>query len=441
MFAEYSRIQLLLRISCWFLPFSLIGWFFDQLPWALLLATWILLIWHYRHMMRLAHWLWHDRSLTPPHGSGSWEPIFNGIYRQQGKNRRRRAQLARMLARFRQGAEALPDATLVLSSEGEIQWSNKLAEHLLGVRWPKDGGNRIHNLVRHPRFVRYWNKREFSEPLELPSPINDSRILEIRVMAYGDRQRLLLARDVTRVNQLEQMRRDFVANVSHELKTPLTVLQGYVEMMQMTVEPDSLLAKQYGAMGEQSERMKNLVDRLLVLSRIEAAIDIDLGHRVDMPALLAKVQQEAQDLSAGRHQLHFEIDSNLMVYGDEMQLHSACANLVQNAVRYSDENSDITVQWRLRWGKPYFCVQDQGEGIAAEHIPRLTERFYRVDRARSRDTGGSGLGLAIVKHALSHHNSQLQIQSTVGVGSRFWFELPPAMHAVFKEPVAHVEKG
>ncbi|WP_298439873.1 phosphate regulon sensor histidine kinase PhoR [uncultured Ferrimonas sp.] len=429
MFEEYSRSRLLIRLLLWFLPFVIVGMTLDLLPWMLLAATWALLLWHYRHLLRLANWLWRERSLTPPHGSGSWEPIFNGIYRLQGKNRRRRAHLARMLTRFREGAEALPDATLVLGSEGQIQWSNNLAEHLLGVRWPKDGGNRIHNLVRHPRFVRYWHKRDFSESLELVSPLNDDRILEIRIMAYGDSQHLLIARDITRVRQLEEMRRDFVANVSHELKTPLTVLQGYVEIMQMTAEPDSMMAKQYAAMEEQSQRMKSLVDRLLVLSRIESATDIDFEHKADMPAILQRVEQEALELSNGRHQLQFVVDSQLQVFGDEMQLHSACANLVQNAVRYSDDGATITVHWQLEGDRPCFSVSDGGEGIAPEHLPRLTERFYRVDRARSRDTGGSGLGLAIVKHALSHHNSQLQIHSDLGVGSRFWFELPAVMHA------------
>ncbi|QIZ77032.1 phosphate regulon sensor histidine kinase PhoR [Ferrimonas lipolytica] len=429
MFEEYSRFRLIVRCLLWFVPFVLAGLVFGQLAWSLLAGSWILILWHYRQLSRLANWLWNERSITPPNGSGSWEPIFNGIYRLQGKNRRRRTHLARMLSRFREGAEALPDATLVLGREGEIQWSNKLAEHLLGVHWPKDAGNRIHNLVRHPRFVRYWNKREFVEPLELVSPVNEDRMLEIRVIPYGDKQRLLIARDITRIKQLEEMRRDFVANVSHELKTPLTVLQGYVEVMQMTAEPDTMLAKQYGAMEQQSQRMKNLVDRLLVLSRIESATDIDFEQQVDMPAVMERIEKEGLELARESHQLEFRIDTNLTVYGDEMQLHSACANLVQNALRYTDSGK-VTVSWALEAGRPVFRVADEGEGIPAEHIARLTERFYRVDSARSRDTGGSGLGLAIVKHALSHHNSVLQVESTVGKGSCFSFELPPTLHVV-----------
>ncbi|GAA5185934.1 phosphate regulon sensor histidine kinase PhoR [Ferrimonas gelatinilytica] len=430
MFAEYSLPRLLTRVVLTQLPFLFLGLMLDQVAWALLVGAWWLLFWHYKQLIRLAHWFWRDRSLTPPHGSGSWEVIFNGIYRMQGKDRRRRAQLAQMLSRFREGAEALPDATLVLGQQGEILWGNTLAERLLGIHWPKDAGNRIHNLLRHPRFVKYWRRGNFHDPLELDSPLNDDRTLEIRIIPYGDSQRLLIARDVTRVRQLEQMRREFVANVSHELKTPLTVLQGYVEMMQMTSDPDSVLGKQYRAMEDQSLRMKTLIDRLLTLSRIEAATDIDFEHPVAMPALLEKVRKEAEELSDGRHELLFEVDPALWLYGDEMQLHSACANLVQNAIRYSPEGGKVRVKWFLQGARGRFEVHDEGMGIEPEHLPRLTERFYRVDRARSRDTGGSGLGLAIVKHALSHHNSQLLIRSRPGEGSCFAFELPPSLVSV-----------
>ncbi|MBY5992772.1 phosphate regulon sensor histidine kinase PhoR [Ferrimonas balearica] len=427
MFESYSGARLLLKLALWMIPWLLLGLMVDQVALLLLIGSWLLLFWHYRHLNKLANWLWHDRRLTPPHGSGSWEPIFNGIYRMQGKNRRRRAQLARLLSRFREGAEALPDATLVLGPEGQILWSNQLAEHLLGIHWPQDSGNRIHNLLRHPRFVKYWNKRRFAEPLELVSPVNDSWLLEVRIMAYGDSQRLLVARDVTRLRQLEQMRRDFVANVSHELKTPLTVLQGYVEMMQMTSDPESMQGRQYKAMEEQSTRMKTLIDRLLTLSRIESAADLDLEHPVDVPALMGTIRQEGETLAGGSHTLVFDIDPELKVYGDEMQLHSACANLVQNAIRYTPAGGEVRVSWQRQGDRARFEVADQGEGISPEHLPRLTERFYRVDKARSRDTGGSGLGLAIVKHALNHHNSQLEIQSVAGQGSRFAFELPAAL--------------
>ncbi|USD38280.1 phosphate regulon sensor histidine kinase PhoR [Ferrimonas sp. SCSIO 43195] len=421
MFEEYSGYRLAGRLAIWFSLWGLLGLLLDQLTLLLLIGTWVLLGYHYRHLSRLAHWLWKDRRLTPPHGSGSWEPIFNGIYRLQGKNRRRRSQLARLLSRFREGAEALPDAAVVMGHEGQIAWCNKLAELHLGIHWPQDAGQRIDNLIRYPAFSTYLHSNHYDDPIEMASSASESRLLEIRIMAYGDNQKLLLARDVTRLRQLEAMRRDFVANVSHELKTPLTVLQGYLEMMAMSPAMD---AKQVSAMTDQTQRMKSLVDQLLTLSKIEVSTQVDPEHRIDMTEVLNQVHGEAQALSAGKHQLVLNIEPGLHMYGDELQIRSACANLVQNAVHYSPAGTEVRISWQRVGDVGRFEVQDCGDGIALEHIPRLTERFYRVDRARSRQTGGSGLGLAIVKHALNHHNSQLDIRSTVGKGSTFGFSIP-----------------
>ncbi|TKB49445.1 phosphate regulon sensor histidine kinase PhoR [Ferrimonas sediminicola] len=421
MFEEYSGYRLAGRLALWFSLWAVVGLLVGQLLLLLFAGSLVLLGYHYRHLSRLAHWLWKDRRLTPPHGSGSWEPIFNGIYRLQGKNRRRRSQLARLLSRFREGAEALPDAAVVMGHEGEIAWCNKLAELHLGIHWPQDAGQRIDNLIRYPKFSKYLHNNRYDEPIEMASAASDARLLEIRIMAYGDNQKLLLARDVTRLRQLEQMRRDFVANVSHELKTPLTVLQGYLEIMSMMPAQDE---KQVQAMTDQTLRMKGLVDQLLTLSKIEVSTEVDPARRIAMGLLLEQVAEEARAVSAGRHTISVEIDPALDMFGDELQIRSACANLVQNAVNYTPEGGQIRVSWRHREGVGRFEVQDSGEGIAPEHLPRLTERFYRVDRARSRQTGGSGLGLAIVKHALNHHNSHLEIQSVPGEGSTFGFSIP-----------------
>ncbi|WP_417347335.1 phosphate regulon sensor histidine kinase PhoR [Ferrimonas sp.] len=421
MFEEYSGYRLAGRLALWFSLWAILGLLLDQFLLLLLVGALVLLGYHYRHLSRLAHWLWKDRRLTPPHGSGSWEPIFNGIYRLQGKNRRRRSQLARLLSRFREGAEALPDAAVVMGHEGEIAWCNKLAELHLGIHWPQDAGQRIDNLMRHPKFSKYLHSNRYDDPIEMVSAASDSRLLEIRIMAYGDNQKLLLARDVTRLRQLEQMRRDFVANVSHELKTPLTVLQGYLEIMSMMPDQDE---KQVKAMSDQTYRMKSLVDQLLTLSKIEVSTEVDPARRIVMSQLLEQIAEEAEAMSGGRHRIRFDIDKSLDMYGDELQIRSACANLVQNAVHYTPEGGEIRVRWHRQEDVARFEVKDSGEGIAPEHLPRLTERFYRVDRARSRQTGGSGLGLAIVKHSLNHHNSHLEIQSTLGKGSTFGFSVP-----------------
>jgi two-component system phosphate regulon sensor histidine kinase PhoR len=421
---SYSGYRLFTRLAVYLLLCVLIGLLVGKLLWILFIGMLALVCWHYRQLSRLNFWLWRDRKLTPPQGSGSWEGVFNGIYRLQGKNRRRVGQLATLLARFRQGAEALPDAAVVLDSEHNILWCNKLAQLILGFVWPQDNGQRIDNLIRHPDFSTYIKSAQYKEPLELPSPVSDRRLLEIRIMAYGDRQLLLIARDITRIRQLEGMRKEFVANVSHELKTPLTVLQGYLEMMQSMAEPDSMNVKPLALMQQQTRRMQSMVEQLLVLSRIEDAADINLENTVNMAQLMEVLKEEAKALSQNQYELSFYCESGLDSHGNELQLRSACSNLISNAIRYTEPGGKITVQWRSVATGGLFSVTDTGEGIAPQHINRLTERFYRVDSARSRQTGGSGLGLAIVKHALNHHHSELNVSSELGKGSTFSFVIP-----------------
>ncbi|SIQ56201.1 PAS/PAC sensor signal transduction histidine kinase [Shewanella morhuae] len=420
----YSGYRLFTRLAVFLLLCAFIGLLIGKPLWILIIGMLGLIIWHYRQLSRLNFWLWQDRKLTPPQGNGSWEGVFNGIYRLQGKNRRRVGQLATLLARFRQGAEALPDAAVVLDSEHNIVWCNKLAQLILGFVWPQDNGQRIDNLIRHPDFSAYIKTAQYQEPLELPSPVSERRLLEIRIMAYGDRQLLLIARDITRIRQLEGMRKEFVANVSHELKTPLTVLQGYLEMMQSMEEADSLNIKPLILMQQQTKRMQSMVEQLLVLSRIEDAADINLENTVNMNQLIEVLKEEAKALAQDRYELSFYCEPGLNPHGNELQLRSACSNLISNAIRYTEPGGKITVQWRSVASGGLFSVTDTGEGIAAQHTGRLTERFYRVDSARSRQTGGSGLGLAIVKHALSHHHSELNIHSEVGKGSIFSFVIP-----------------
>ena len=364
--------------------------------------------------------------MIPPNGRGSWEFVFNGIYKLQQRHRVRRRELASVIRRFREGAEALPDAAVVFKTDGSIIWCNRLAEDILGFRWPEDAGQHIGNLIRTPDFVDYLKARDFDSPLEVISPIQSDKLLEFRIMPYTSGQNMLVARDVTHIRQLEAMRRNFVSSVSHELRTPLTVLKGYLEMMEDAPEVSSgMWGKAHHVMAEQTARMDSLVEQLLTLSRIEATPDVDLDQKVDIPAMLSLVEKEAQALSGDKaHQLVFDIDPNLYIYGDIDQLRSAISNLVYNAVYYTPANREIKVQWFKQAQGACFSVVDKGNGIPSEHLSRLTERFYRVDKARSRETGGSGLGLSIVKHALSHHNSVLEIESEVGKGSRFSFTIP-----------------
>ncbi len=414
------------ELAFFYAPWVIVGWIFGYMPWLLLAATVLQLGWHLHNQMRLSAWLWDEKRLTPPSGSGNWESLFNGIYRLQQRQRKKRKELTNLIRRFRNGAESLPDAVVVFRSEGNIVWCNKLAQHLLGFKWPDDTGQPISNLIRTPDFIKYLNKQNFAEPLEMRSPLNVERMLELRIVPYTEGEHLMVVRDVTQLKQLEGMRRNFFANVSHELRTPMTVLQGYLEM---TEDPDMVVGpmwpKAHGVMTEQLNRMNSLVNQLLTLSKIEAAPMHELDEVVNVPAMLDVLEKEAASLSGEQgHQLRFEVDTSLRVFADEDQLRSAISNLVYNAVKYTPAGAEVYVRWYQTPQGAHLEVEDKGDGIEPQHLHRLTERFYRVDKARSRDTGGSGLGLAIVKHALTHHDSHLEIQSEVGVGSKFSFILP-----------------
>ncbi|MBD8514311.1 phosphate regulon sensor histidine kinase PhoR [Photobacterium sp. 2_MG-2023] len=431
MVERLSWKKLVRELAFFYFPWVILGLIVGYMPWFLLAASWILLGWHCHHQLKMSRWLWTDRSLTPPSGSGSWEPLFNGIYRLQQRNRRRRRELATLIRRFRNGAESLPDAVVVFRSEGNIVWCNKLAQNLLGLRWPDDAGQPVSNLLRSPDFVRYLAKQDFEDPLEITSPLNYDRTLELRIMRYTEGEYLMVVRDISQLKQLEGMRRNFFANVSHELRTPMTVLQGYLEMSR---DPDMLVGpmweKAHGVMTEQLTRMNSLVEQLLTLSKIEAAPHLELEDRVDVPAMLDVLEKEAISLSGDKNQLfEFNVDESLQVFGDADQLRSAISNLVYNAVKHTPPECKVTVRWFLSPKGPRLEVTDTGSGIEPQHIHRLTERFYRVDKARSRETGGSGLGLAIVKHALSHHDAFLEIESVVDEGSTFSFTLPQRLIA------------
>ncbi|MGY6030845.1 phosphate regulon sensor histidine kinase PhoR [Phytobacter sp. AG2a] len=417
---SWKRLVLELILCC--LPAALLGIFFGYLPWFLLAAVTGLLAWHFWNLMRLSWWLWVDKSMTPPPGTGSWEPLLYGLHQMQMRNKKRRRELGNLIKRFRSGAESLPDAVVLTTEEGAIFWCNGLAQQLLNLRWPDDNGQNILNLLRYPEFTRYYKARNFDRPLNLV--LNNGRHLEMRMMPYSEQQLLMVARDVTQMHQLEGARRNFFANVSHELRTPLTVLQGYLEMMQEQTLEGLPREKALHTMREQTSRMEGLVKQLLTLSKIEAAPITPPNEIIDVPMMLRVVEREAQTLSHNKHELEFVVDGALKVLGNEEQLRSAISNLVYNAVNHTPAGTHITVQWQRVAQGVQFSVEDNGPGISAEHIPRLTERFYRVDKARSRQTGGSGLGLAIVKHAVNHHDSKLEIQSTPGKGTRFSFMLP-----------------
>lgn len=417
---SWKRLLSELALVC--LPVLVLGLLFGYLPWLLLIAVSGVMFWHFKNLMRLSYWLWVDRSMIPPSGHGSWEPLFYGLYQMQLRHRRRRREFGNLIKRFHSGAESLPDAVVLTTEEGTIFWCNGLAQQHLGLRWPEDNGQNILNLLRYPEFSRYIRQRDFDKPLTLI--LNNQRHMEFRVMPYSEGQWLMVARDVTQMHQLEGARRNFFANVSHELRTPLTVLQGYLEVMDDTELNERTRSKALHTMQEQTRRMDSLVKQLLTLSRIEAAPALDLKETVDVPAMLLLLQREAETLSQGRHSIHLHTDPHLKVFGNNEQLCSAISNLVYNAVNHTPQGTHIDISWLRTKEGAQFKVCDNGPGISEAHLPRLTERFYRVDKARSRATGGSGLGLAIVKHALGHHNTRLEITSVPYQETCFSFLLP-----------------
>lgn len=418
--------QVITRLFWYYLPVAALGLVFNVWYSATILFCLGVIAFNYRQMLKLTHWLWHQRGIYPPKGKGLWASVFDGIYGQQRRNAKKRTELSTIVRHFRLGAESLPDAVLLFDDHRHILWCNQLAQVTLNLKWPTDKGNRLDNLIRHPEFIDYLDEKKFSAPFEIPSPVNENVRLEFRVVPYETNKWTLLIRDVTHLYQLEQMRKDFIANVSHELKTPLTVLRGYLEMSpNKDTLSDEMWCKAHKMMMEQAIRMNDLVEQLLSLSKLEGTKPNFKPQLVDVPQLLSTITLEAKSLSNGRHNIKANIEPNLCIMGEPTELRSAFSNLVFNAIRYTPEGGDITISWReTNSGKAKFSVDDTGPGIPASHIPRLTERFYRVDEARTRHTGGAGLGLSIVKHALNHHGSQLEINSEVGKGSQFSFRFP-----------------
>lgn len=421
MLDKLSLKTLLLELCLVLIVASVIGFFFHQPAIAIIIGLLLLIGWHFKQLLRLSHWLWIDRSMTPPSARGSWEPLFYGLLLMQQRNKRRRSELRSLIQRFRSGAESLPDALVMITEEGNIFWCNGLAQDLLGLRWPEDNGQNIQNLLRYPEFSRYLQQRQFTQPLV--QGLNNGQQMEFRVMPYSDQQWLIVGRDVSQIHQLENMRRNFFANVSHELRTPLTVLQGYLEMLEEGGMPPASQQKALASMHSQTQRMAELVKQLLTLSKIEATPSYEMRQHIDVPRILEQIYLDATALSDGRHQVVCEIDQRLTVRGNEEQLRSAMSNLVFNAINHTPSGTRITLSWQRITSGAEFRVIDDGPGIAPEHLSRLTERFYRVDGARSRHSGGSGLGLAIVKHALSHHGSKLRIESQPQHQTVFSFQL------------------
>ena len=425
MYSKASTVLLYKRLFFVLLASGLTGWLFDIFWPAIAISSIALLIWHYHHLVQLAHWLWQSKSINPPHASGTWGRIYDGLFHLLNKQRKKQKQLRHRIRQFRDGAEALPDAAVVLSQDFIIEWSNKKAQNLLGVVCPGDVGQRIDNLIRNPEFSHTLYAHEFDSPFHIDSPLKEDTTLELRIMIYGADQYLLVARDVSKLNRLETMRRDFVANVSHELKTPLTVMRGYIEMIQSPGnEFDEHWLNVFTTIEGQVTRMDRLVEQLLILSKVENNSTYDETHHVNLSELVSGLFKESHWLNQEKnHTITADIAPDITISGIDTELKSACSNLISNAIAYTPDAGEIHISLtKVKQSNGMgvkFSVKDNGTGIKPEHVNRITERFYRIDKSRSRNTGGSGLGLAIVKHVLQHHSAELLINSQWGSGSEF----------------------
>lgn len=404
---------------------ALVGWIiFHHLFAWLFAATFVYLVWHLVNLYRLDAWLRRGRQLAVPASRGVWGELFNQFYRLRRRDRERKRRIAFLLREFRNSTSAMPDAVVLLDSLWEIIWFNAAAERLLGLRPGQDLRRRIGNLIRHPDFIGYLRHGDFEEPVDIPAPAAPGVRVALHIVPYGSDQRLLVARDVTRLHRLEEMRRDFVANASHELRSPLTVVGGYLDAMRA----DPRLEQDWGVplaeMEHQMQRMLAIIKDLLELSRLETEAREAPFAPVDVPSLLQRVQREALALGYGPRDVTVEIKDRVWILGSEGELFSAFSNLVFNAMRYTPDSGRVSIRWSVDEDGVRLSVADNGVGIASEHIPRLTERFYRVDRSRSRDSGGTGLGLAIVKHVLQRHDAELEVESEPGKGSIFTCRFP-----------------
>jgi two-component system phosphate regulon sensor histidine kinase PhoR len=402
-----------------------LGWLFGK-PWAgLAMALALHLAWVLATLFRLEWWLRHRSYADPPDLRGVWGEIVAQIVRLHRRKRFHKQRFVQLMRQLQRSTAALPSGVVILNAQREIVWFNRMAGRLLNLRRTADLGLRIEHLLREPEFVRYLAGGDYANPIVFRPTTGEDNYLSMQVAPYGDGQLLLLVSDVSRQAKLEAVRRDFVANASHELRSPLTVISGYLETLgqDAALAPD--LQRPIAEMRRQAERMTAIIRDLLALSRLEESDEVDGGEPIDVAALTALLRKDVLARAVHPRDVRVRIESAAQLVGDEPEIHAAFSNLVDNAAKYTPADGALEMRWWQDEEGGHFAVSDTGIGIPPEHIPRLTERFYRVDAGRSRSTGGSGLGLAIVKHVLQRHGGTLEVQSTIGAGSTFTCHFPP----------------
>ena len=397
--------------------------------WAIFTSVAILsipLVYSYINLARLKKFIQTDSVENISLPSGYWEEIYFGLQRLVKGLKQKIRNIEQQHDHFIEAFQASPNGIVMLDENDQIEWCNSIAERFFGLNFKRDALQRINFLIRRPEFIQYFVKRNFEEPLLLERMGSNSNLsLMIQAFPFGQKRHLLLVQNITDLQKADAMRRDFVANVSHEMRTPITVLMGFLETVQSLKLSKEQQDQYFDLMMSQAQRMKTLVEDLLTLANLESNALPAATNELQMNTLIALVRNDADALSDGKHSLSYDIESSLNLLGDEREILSAFSNLVSNAIRYTPDLGTIKVKWMVNQdGQGEFSVTDTGPGIAPEHLSRLTERFYRVDRSRSRETGGTGLGLAIVKHIASRHQAQLLIDSTPGIGSTFTLQFP-----------------
>lgn len=402
---------------------STIGNAYEGLIFALVSLA-IVTTYHLINLNRLNAWLKKPDINTVPSSFMQWQDVFDQLYEQIRTQQKSKDRLANTLDRFLSAAEALPDGVVILDEYDRIEWCNPASQIHLGLNRKTDTGQQITNLLRHPALREYLKEQEFNHPVTLRTMRPQEQVLSVQMVPFDSTRKLLLSRDITQLDRVQTVHRDFVANVSHELRTPLTVVGGFIETMIDLPTIDQKTRDQHmQLMYEQTQRMQRLVDDLLTLSRLENGQQLK-EEEVDIPQMMQLLRIEAEGLSQGRHTISITAIERQRLIGNHDELHSALGNLVSNAVRYTPAGGSISLAWQKRGEQMCFIVKDTGIGIAPEHVPRLTERFYRVDRGRSRSTGGTGLGLAIVKHILNRHQATMAVESRLGEGTEFAVKFP-----------------
>ena len=440
--SESPRSALLWSDLKWLVTLTLLGtvlghYFLNSVPWGIIVALLLYNLWRLYAVQQFYGWMTKSLTLPPPELSGSLTFMANKLYESKKQEQITHQKMMGLIKKIRSSLLALQDAVILLDKEDSLEWWNQAAETLLDLR-SEDQGRSILDLINLPEFTNYYvDAVSPNDGVRMRSWRDYERFLQCEVTHFGN-EKLLIIYDVTRLQHLEQMRKDFVGNVSHELRTPLTVLMGYIETFSDQPDLDSKWQRGFSLMTQQTQRMNHIINDLLLLSRLENEESINI-EQVDMPKLMTSIFDDAQAYNRDYgHLIDLHIDSQLDVYGSYGYLNSALLNLVTNAIKYTPKGGVVKITWQEVREGCLFSVQDNGIGIAPEHLERLTERFYRVDSGRSRSTGGTGLGLAIVKHVLYQHGAKLKVDSQEGKGSTFSVFFPA--RCVYREKAENTKK-